>query len=168
MYSLLSPTQHFNSHSEATTTTTTTATTTTTPRAVRAVLSTIDFTRLNGSKRKTNLTNWWYHTSKKDKEYLPRVEKRNPSITSFLKGNGWDRMTTNERISLEMNHRCLSLNAIEWFHWNDQLKLDSHDVCVALNFIKRIINFDFTKILIGSMIVLMTAVLFSESRSGDS
>ena len=161
VYSLLSPTQHFNSRSAATATTT--ATTTTTPIAVRAVLSTIDFTRLNGaSKRETNLTNWWYHTSKKDKEYLPRVEKRNPSITSFLKGNGWDRMTTNERASLEMNRRCLSLNAIEWFHWNDQLKLDCHDVCVALNVVKRRINFNFTKMLIGSMIVLVTAVLFSE------
>ena len=67
-----------------------------TPSAVRATLYDYDFTRLNSSWARENPhaviasagsnLEWW--TRSNPREYLPALEKSNPSVQDFLKGTG--------------------------------------------------------------------------------
>lgn len=38
--------------------------------------------------------------------YLPVLERKNPSVTTFLKGQQWPRLSRKERKALKVEHRC--------------------------------------------------------------
>jgi hypothetical protein len=72
------------------------------PQAIRAVLYYYDYTRWNTSwsfqipnaffLNETNSKQWWHRFH--PKEYLPPLEKNNPSVKAFLKQFGWTTRTS--------------------------------------------------------------------------
>ena len=76
------------------------------PTLIRSRLFHYDFTRLDTEWNRrvkhttildeSNAHQWW-HRSKKGEEYTPPLQKRNPSVDSFLLQHGWDRPSASKK-----------------------------------------------------------------------
>ncbi len=122
------------------------------PEKIKALKVTLDFTRLNtswarkvpGVQLSSEGAEWWYARDNSEAEYLPAVERGNPSVDQFLKSKGWwPRLTPAGRAALRPGRRCELLDErVLWRLYgkpdrpDSSLVLTNVHVCAALDVLK--------------------------------
>ena len=114
------------------------------------------------SKEKYDVTNWWYKTSEADVEYLPAIEQRNPSVSTFLKQNQWPRLTAMDRKALKMAHRCQAQhqpNGVIMTYFDTSLT--NVQLCHGLNAVKKVVSMDFNRLFVAGLLAASVSFFFS-------
>ena len=150
-WGLLAPVNHFNA--------------TRVPVAVKGMKGTLDFTRWgdsgkkdNGKKEggKYNRTNWWHSTSEAE-EYLPVLERQNPSVSAFLNEQSWPRLTAAERKALGVGHRCGALEAVAVVGG----VVENVQLCRGLDWVKVYVGGQFSRLfVVGFSTVVVSSKWF--------
>jgi hypothetical protein len=107
------------------------------PIAIRARIYRYEFTRMNsslsssiGTKKKLESLNWWLRSN--PKEYLPPLEKNNPSVRSFLTAHGINSRSYSN--FTDQYKKCISTTAgIPHTGWKNLIQLTlSKSICSTL------------------------------------
>ena len=139
-------------------------------------------------KQKNKEGDWWMKSvllksgkEMEDKEYLPRLEKRNPSVTSFLKEQAWPRLTIQERKNLQIGQRCTKTKNQLWISnklWPTKVQKDasskkekagmskdglltSRDVCLMLDDVKVQVNGSFGQLFWSGLVLFLSSLVLS-------